>query len=144
MGSAFMNQDITSFIHELGVTHAQRTAFSPWTNEKPEVHKKHSSAHFRIFLEQAQGRWDEPAPQFAFAHNTVPNASTGVSPYEIVFGQKPQIPHCLKLGLLRDSKQTCNSEFCKDLQLHTHTLQTSNNKDADKLLKPTINNFFIT
>ena len=31
-------------------------------------------------------------------------------------------------------------EFCKDLPLHRYTLQTSNNKDIDKLPKPTINN----
>ena len=98
-GSAFMNQDFTSYTHELGITHASRTAFSPWTNGKVEVQNKQLGAHFRIFLDQAQGRWDELPPKFAFAHNTIPNASTGISPYEIVFGQKRQIPLSLKLGL---------------------------------------------
>ena len=103
-----MNQDFTSYTHELGITHAPRTAFSAWTNGKLEVQNKQLGAHFRNFLDQHQGRWDEVAPKFAFAQNTVPNASTGLSPYEIVFGQKPQIPLSLKLGLLRDSKLTCN------------------------------------
>ena len=80
------------------------------------------------------------APKFVFSHNTLPNASTGISPYEIVFGQKPQIPLSLKLGLLRNSHLTCSFEFCKDLPLHRHTLQTSKNTEIDKLLKPTINN----
>ena len=52
-GSAFMNQDFTSWIHELGVTPAPRTAFSPWTNGKIEIQNKHLGAHFRMFLEQA-------------------------------------------------------------------------------------------
>ena len=139
-GSAFMNQDFTSYIHELGITPAPRTAYSPWANGKVEIQNKHLGAHFRIFLEQAQGKWDKLAPDFAFSHNTVPNASTGISPYEIVFGQKPQIPLSLKLGLLRNSQLTCSSEICKDLPLHRHTLQTSKNTEIDKLLKPTLNN----
>ena len=36
-GSAFMNQDFTSYIHELGITPATRTAYSPWTNGKVEI-----------------------------------------------------------------------------------------------------------
>ena len=135
-----MNQDFASYIYELGITPAPRTAYAPWTNGKVEIQNKHLGAHFRIFLEQARGKWDELAPKFAFSHNTVPNASTGISPYEIVFGQKPQIPLSLKLGLLRNSQLTCSSEFCKDLPLHRHTLQTSKNTEIDKLLKPTINN----
>ena len=110
-----MNQDFTSYIHELGITPAPRTAYSPWTNGKVEIQNKHLGAHFRIFLEQARGKWDELAPKFAFSHNTVANASTGISPFEIVFGPKPQIALSLKLGLLLNSQLTCSSEFCKDL-----------------------------
>ena len=55
-GSAFMNQDFTSYIHELGITPAPRTAYSPWTNGKVEIQNKHLGAHFRIFLEQARGK----------------------------------------------------------------------------------------
>ena len=139
-GSAFMNQDFTSYIHGLGIAPAPRTAYSPWTNGKVEIQNKHLGAHFRIFLEQARGKWDKLAPKFALSHNTVPNASTGISPYEIVFGQKPQIHLSLKLGLLRNSQLTCSTEFCKNLSLHRHTLQTSKNTEIDKLLKPTINN----
>ena len=135
-----MNQDFTSYIQELGITPAPRTTYSPWTNGKVEIQNKHLGAHFRIFLEQARGKWNKLAPKFAFSHKTVPNASTGISPYEIAFGQKPQIPLSLKLGLLRNSQLTCSSVFCKDLPLHRHTLQTSKNTEIDKLLKLTINN----
>ena len=139
-GSAFMNQDFTSYIHDPGITPAPRTSYLPWTNGKVEIQNKHLGAHFRIFLEQTPVKWNKFAPKFAFSHNTVPNASTGISPYEIVFGQKPQIPLSLKLRLLRNSQLICSSEFCKDLPLHMHTLQTSKNTEIDKLLKPTINN----
>ena len=139
-GSAFVNQDFTSYILELGITPAPRTAYSTWTNGKVEIQNKHLGAHFRIFFKQARGRRDELAPKFAFSHKTVSNASTRISPYDIVFRKKPQIPLSLKLGLLRNSQLTCSSEFCQDLPLHRHTLQTSKNTEIDKLLNPTINN----
>ena len=47
-GSSFKNQDFASYIHKLGITHAPRTAFSPWTNGKIEVKNKHLGALFRI------------------------------------------------------------------------------------------------
>ena len=96
-----MNQDCASYIHELGKTPAPQTSYAPWSNGKLEIQNK--GAHFSIFLEQARGKWDELAPKFACSHNTFPNASTGISPYEILLGQKPQILLLLKLGLLRNS-----------------------------------------
>ena len=63
--SEYLNQDFKSYIHELNIT--PRTAFSPWTNGKLEVQKKHLSAQFRIFLDRAQSRWNELAPKLEFA-----------------------------------------------------------------------------
>ena len=36
-GSAFMNEEFTNWTHELGITHALRTAYSPWTNGKVDI-----------------------------------------------------------------------------------------------------------
>ena len=83
-GSAFMNQDFTSYFHALGITLAPRTAYSPWTNCKVKIQNKHLGAHFQIYLGQARCKWDELAPKFVFSHNTVPNISTGNSPYHLM------------------------------------------------------------
>ena len=66
------------------------------------------------------------APKFAFAHNTSVNSATGSAPYEIIFGSKPQIPPSLKLGLMRDTRKLCHSEFCEGLPLHSHDLSQTN------------------
>ena len=105
-GTTFKNEDFISWLHELGITHALRNTYSPWINGKVEIQNKHLGTHFRIFFDQAKGNWSGLAANFAFAHNTTINASTGLTPYEIVFGQKPQIPISLKLGLLRNSEKT--------------------------------------
>ena len=131
--SAFLNEEFTIWTHELGITHGPRTAYSPWTNGKVEIQNKHLGAHFQIFFDQANSNWSNLAPKLAFAYNTKANTRTGLTPYEIVFGQKPQIPISLNLGFIRSSDLTCNSEFSP---LHKHSEQSSKNDLIEKLLKP--------
>ena len=99
-GTSFMSTDFSTFLLEFGITHAPRTKWSPWTNGKVEIQNKHLSRYFRCYLSEAGNNWAKLASQFAFAHNTSVNSSTGTTPYEIVFGFKPQIPISLKLGLV--------------------------------------------
>ena len=73
--------------------------------------------------------------KFAFAHNTAINSSTDYTPYEIVFGKKPQVPLSLKLGLYRDQSKRCTSEFCAGLEKHAHTEHKSNNETIDRFLR---------
>ena len=61
------------------------------------------------------------ATKFGFAHNTSVNTATGSTPYETIFGSKPQIPLPLKLGLMRDTRKLCHSDFCEGLH-HTLTI----------------------
>ena len=87
-GSAFINAELTSWTHELGITYAPRTAYSPWTNGKVEIQNKHLGTHFRIFFEQANRNWIDLAPKFAFAHNTTANTSTGLTTLRNCFWPK--------------------------------------------------------
>ena len=119
-GTSFMVKDFSTFFLEFGITHAPRTKWAPWTNVKVEIQNKRLSRHFRCYLSEAGNNWAKLARQFAFAHNTAVNSSTGTTPYEIVFGFKPQIPIFLKLGLVRDDNDLCQSEFCQYLPNHTH------------------------
>ena len=46
-GASFMSTDFSTFLLEFGITHAPRTKWSPWTNGKVEIQKKHLSRYFR-------------------------------------------------------------------------------------------------
>ena len=76
------------------------------------------------------------APKFAFAHNTSVNYTTGKTPYEIVFGTKPQILMSLKLGLYRNKHKLCCFDFCKDLPSHSHSENNLKNQLLDNFLRP--------
>ena len=134
--TAFINTDIINWTKELGITLRPRTAYSPRTNGKVETQNQHIARYWRNFLNDSGTNWSSLAPKFAFAHNTSVNYTSGKTPYEIVFGTKPQIPMSLKLGLYRNKHELCCSGFCKDLPSHSHSGNTMKNQLLDNLLKP--------
>ena len=71
--------------------HTEKPTYSPWTNGKVEIQNKHLDRYFRQFIFHQGTNWSELVSNFAFAHNTSVDYGTGQTPYEIVFGQKPQI-----------------------------------------------------
>ena len=135
-GTAFINTDFINWTKELGITLRPRTAYSPWTNGKVETQNQNIARYWRKFLNDAGTNWSSLAPKFAFAHNTSVNYTTGKTPYQIVFGTKPQIPMSLKLGLYWAKHKLCCSEFCKDLPSHSHTENNKKNQLLDNLFKP--------
>ena len=134
-GTAFLSNDLVHRTHEFGIALKPRTSYSPWTNGKVEVQNTNLANYLRSFNNDTGSNWANLTNKFAFAHNTAINYSTGYTPYEIVFGIKPQIPISLKLGLLRDNRRNCISEYCKDLPLHTHCENSCKNEKVDKLLQ---------
>ena len=135
-GTAFINTEFVNWTKELGITLRPRTAFSPWTNGKIETQNQHIARYWRNFLNDAGNNWSSLAPKFAFAHNTSVNYTTGKTPYEIVFGTKPQIPMSLKLGLYRNKHKLCCSKFCENLPSHSHSDNSLKNELLDNLLQP--------
>ena len=105
-------------------------------NGKIETQNQHIGRYWRNFLNYAGNNWSSLAPKIAFAHNTSVNYTTGRTPYETVFGTKPQIPMSLKLGLYRNKHKLCCSGFCKDLPPHSHSENNLKNQLLDNLLRP--------
>ena len=135
-GTAFINTEFINWTKETGITLRPRTACSPWTNGKIETQNQHIARYWRNFLNDAGNNWSSLAPKFAFAHNTSVNYTTGKTPYEIVFGTKPQIPMSLKLGLYRNKHKLCCSKFCENLPSHSHSENSLKNELLDNLLQP--------
>ena len=100
--TAFINTEIIHWTKELGIILRPRTAYSPRTNGKIETQNQHIARYWQNFLNDTGNNWSCLAPKFAFAHNTSVNYTTGKTPYEYVFGTKPQIPMSLKLGFYRN------------------------------------------
>ena len=133
-GTSFRSTDFSTFLLEFGKTHAPRTKWLPWTNAKVEIQNKHLNRYLRCYLSEAGNNWAKLTCQFAFAHNTSLYSSTGTTPNDIVFGFKPQIPISLKLGLVRDDNDLCQSDFCQSLPNHTHVSEETSHSSIDDSL----------
>ena len=116
-GTSFMKADFSTFFLEFGIIHAPRTKWSPLTNGRVEIRHNYSSRNFRYYLSEAGNNWAKLACQFAFAHKTSVNSITKTAPFEVAFGFKPEVPFSLKLGLVRDDNELCQSEFCHFYQV---------------------------
>ena len=135
-GTAFINTDFVNWTKELGITPQHRTAYSPWTNGKIETQNQHIARYWWNFLNDARNNWSLLAPKFAFAHNTSVNYTTGKTPYEIVFGTKPQISKSLKLGLYGNKHKLCCSDVSRNLLSHSHSENNLKKQLLDNLLRP--------
>ena len=134
--TAFLNTDFVNWTKELGITLRPRTAHSPWTNGKVVTQNQQIACYCRSFLIDAGTNWAPLAPKLASAHNTSVNYTTGKTPYEIVFGARPQIPMSVKLGFYGNNQKLCCSEFCTDLPPHTHDENSTKNELLQKQLRP--------
>ena len=135
-GTAFINTEFINSTKELGINLQPRTAYSLWTISKIETQNQHIARYWRNFLNDAGNNWSSLAPKFAFAHNASVNYTTGKTPYEIVFGTKPQIPLSLKLGIYRNEHKLSCSKFCEDHTPHSRSENSLRNKVLDNLLQP--------
>ena len=49
----------------------------------------------------------------------------------------------LKFGIIRDKNKQCRSEYCEELQPHTHSKNQLPNKSLDRLLRPQLSDELI-
>ena len=87
-------------------------------------------------MNQSGNNWSKLASNFALAHNTSVNYTTGHTPYEIVFALKPEFQMIPKLGLLRNKNKQYKSQFCDGLQSRTHSENNLPKSSLNRLLRP--------
>ena len=75
------------------------SAYHPQTNGQAERFNKTIKQMLLKFVDTNQSDWDLFLASIVFAYNTMPHATTGVSPYFLVFGQHPHTPLDRMLGL---------------------------------------------
>ena len=135
-GRAFIKTEFSNWTKELGITQRPQTAYSPRTNGKIETQNQHFARFWRKFLNDAGNNWPSLTPKLACARKTSVNYNTGKTPYENVFGTKPQITMSLKLGLYRNKHKLFCSKSCKNIPSHSNSENNLKNQILHNLFRP--------
>ena len=78
------------------------TAYHPQTDGLVERFNSSLCDGLSMYVSTHQKDWDKHLPLFLFAHRVAPNATTGESPFYLLYGREPRLPLDVTL-LLPDS-----------------------------------------
>lgn len=105
-GAQFESDVLAEVCKIFNIQKSRTTAYHPQGNGILERFHRFLKDQIRIF----GGQWVDALPHIRFMYNITPHSSTGASPWEIVFGFAPQIPHN---GQDTKPSNTCSSNFSR-------------------------------
>ena len=115
------------------------------TNELVEGRNRIIGQFIRTLLNKSYNNWSRKTKFSPYAYNTEYQTRLGMSPYGVVFNQKPQKPTKIKLGTTTDEMGNCNpteTSACNTQPTHTHLEKQFNHSKIAKLKKETYAKWF--
>ncbi len=98
-GTVFLSQTLRQVYGLLGVKGIRTTPYHPQTDGLVERYNQTLKSMLRKFVAEDGKDWDRWLPYLMFAYREVPQASTGYSPFELLYGRQVRGP----LDVLRDA-----------------------------------------
>ena len=98
-GTAFLSKTLRQVYSLLGIKGIRTTPYHPQTDGLVERYNQTLKSMLRKFVAENGKDWDQWLPYLLFAYREVPQASTGFSPFELLYGRQVRGP----LDLLRDA-----------------------------------------
>ena len=97
-GSEYINTELTHLCNYFEIKFKPSTTYAPWTNGLVEGTNRIIGQFIRTLLDEKYHNWSRKSKFFPYADNTQYQTQLGMSPYEVVFNQKPRKPTKIKLG----------------------------------------------
>ncbi len=123
-GTAFMSRTLRELYELLGIKSIRTSVYHPQTDGLVERFNRTLKTMIRKFVHEDTKNWDRWLEPLLFAVREVPQASTGFSPFELLFGRQPRGV----LDVLRETWEDGPSDirneiqYVLDLRTKLHTL----------------------
>lgn len=88
-GRAFLSEVVESLLSECHIIHRTSTAYHPQTNGLTERFNRTLGDMLSMYVASDHGNWDRILPFITFAYNTAIQATTGFSPFFLLYGREP-------------------------------------------------------
>ncbi len=89
-GTAFMSRTIRELYELLGLKSIRTSVYHPTTDGLVERFNRTLKTMIRKFVHEDAKNWDKWLEPLLFAVREVPQASTGFSPFELLYGRQPR------------------------------------------------------
>ena len=125
-GTEFINNEIITFCHLYNIKHKPHTSHAPWTNGLVEGMNRSLQEYLRCIIngnDTKYTEWSTDVKLFPLAYNSQITTTLGMSPYEMVFNQKPRKPIMFTANAHKNAQGHCTpakDSICYNLPLHTH------------------------
>lgn len=95
-GANFLSDLFKGVTKLLGIKKLQTTAYHPESNGSLERSHSTFKEYLRNYINPERDDWDSWIPFGIFTYNTTPHTATKYTPYELLYGFKPEIPTSLQ------------------------------------------------
>ncbi|KAD7479276.1 hypothetical protein E3N88_02412 [Mikania micrantha] len=124
----FLSHFLITLWRKLGTKLKFSTASHPQTDGQTEVTNRTLGSLLRALIPNNLKQWEDLLPQAEFAYNRAPNKTTGVSPFQVVYGLNPHTP--LDLAVLDTS-----SKFSQEASDRASDIKTLHQRVHDKIVR---------
>jgi transposase InsO family protein len=91
-GKEFVNKLLAELCELLNVQHSKKTPYHPQCNAQVEVFNKTVKKYLASYVDETTLNWDEFLPTLMLAYNTSFHSTIATTPFELLFGVRPQLP----------------------------------------------------
>jgi len=136
-GANFESELISELCRIMNIRKSHTTPYHPQGNSGPERFNRTLLSMLGTLEEDQKRDWKKYVNSLVYAYNCTPHEATRVSPYELMFGRKPNLPIDTMFEKAKDeSTNKSTQEYIEDLQERMATthdiIQKHTNKSKDK------------
>ena len=118
LGTSFTSKLMKRLWQICGIKHKETTAYHPESNGLTEKFNGTLMRMIRAYLAENPNNWDQKLQSLLFAYRSVPQASTGFSPFELLFGRRVKGP----LDLIKQNWEQITQDDPQDVVTYVDTL----------------------
>ncbi|XP_057214591.1 uncharacterized protein LOC130569165 [Triplophysa rosa] len=123
-GTAFMSRTLRELYGLLGIKTIRTSVYHPQTDGLVERFNRTLKTMIRKFVHEDAKNWDKWLEPLLFAVREVPQASTGFSPFELLYGRQPRGVLDVLREVWEDGPSASKNQiqYVMDLRTKLHTL----------------------